>query len=166
MKAVAFRMFHLSGILAALACATTGLGQVGNVKAKPDPRIKAILEDEDIKYSIDKDGDFRVVFDVDNGRSQLAFIRSQTSRYDDLEIREILSVAYRSENAQFPAEVSGALLEDSYDKKLGAWGKQGDVAVFVVRIAADADTVRSALKATLYSADIMERKLSGDKDEF
>lgn len=167
-SAARHRLVCVLAIASPLVWADTSWSQVGKAKPKPDPRVEAIMAEQDIKYSIDKDGDFRVVFDVGDGRSQLAFIRSTTSRYDDLEIREILSVAYRSENDEFPPEVANALLEDSYTKKLGAWGKQGGTAAFVVRIAADADgeSLRSALKATLKSADAMEQRLTGDKDAF
>ena len=85
-------------------------------------------------------GNFKVTFNLKNGRSQVAFISSATYRYMNLEIREIVSPAYRSA-APFTAEVANRLLADNNDKKLGAWvmqkEKDGYYALFVTKIPAD-----------------------------
>jgi len=155
-------------LLPVLASAATAWAQIGKSRPRTDPRVEEILDDLDIKYDIDEDGDYRVIFELGDDRSQLAVIRSATSEYQDLEIREILSVAYRSDRDTIPMDVATTLLEDTYDKKLGCWGKQGKTIVFIVRIDADADakTLESSLMLALSAADDMEERLTGDEDEF
>lgn len=152
--------------LAMVLCVQSAWAQLGT--PKHDVRVARILEAEEIKFEIDSDGDFNVTFDVGGGRSQMAIIMSNTSEYRNFEIREILAIGYRGATDQFPASVANQLLEDTYPKKLGAWAKQGKLAVFIVRVDADADaeSLVSALKLTLEAADEMEEKLTGDTDEF
>jgi len=148
--------------------------QLGNDGAKPDEtpkpdeRVGRILKELDLKSVIDKDGDYKVLFDMGEGRSQVAFIISGTSKYRNLEVREIWSFAYRSPSSQFPASVANRLLEDTWPKKLGAWAKVKDKAVFVVKLSANADkeSLLSALMLALRAADHMEESLSGDTDAF
>lgn len=136
---------------------------------KHDERIQKLLDKEGIKYEIDSDGDFKLVYEVgEAGRTQLAFIRSHTETYRNLEIREIWSPAYKSDAETLPSDIANMLLEDNAKKKLGAWQKQGQHAVFVTQIPADADfeTVLSALKAALETADAIEEQLTGATDAF
>lgn len=163
-----FRRLALLIVALTLATVANARAPIGKARPKSDPRVETILEDLDIKYEIDEDGDYRVIFEVEDGRSQLAFIRSATSEYKGLEVREILSIAYRSERDVIPADVATTLLEDTYNKKLGCWGKQGKTVVFIVRIDADADakSLESSLMYALAAADEMEAEFAGDKDEF
>ncbi|MGD0999565.1 MAG: hypothetical protein ABSA67_02595 [Candidatus Brocadiia bacterium] len=139
-------------------------------KSAPDPRIKQILEARKIGYELTRSGNFKVTFTFKNGRSQVVIISSATYRYMNLEIREILSPAYRSA-APFTAEVADRLLSDNNDKKLGAWvmqkDKDGYYAMFVTKIPADSsdESFISALRLTVEAADEMEKELTG-KDEF
>jgi len=52
-----------------------------------DSRVQALLEELELKYDIDSDGDFRVGFQLENGRSQLGFIRSETTQFGKFDIR-------------------------------------------------------------------------------
>ncbi|MGO8703657.1 MAG: hypothetical protein ACLQVA_07545 [Candidatus Brocadiia bacterium] len=139
-------------------------------KSAPDARIKKVLDARKIEYDLTRSGNFKVTFNLKNGRSQVAIISSATYRYMNLEIREILSPAYRSV-APFTAEVADRLLADNNDKKLGAWvmqkDKDGYYAMFVTKIPADSsdESFISALRLTLEAADEMEKELTG-KDEF
>ncbi len=139
-------------------------------KGAPDVRIKRILEARKIEYDLTPSGNFKVTFDLKNGRSQMAIISSATYRYMNLDIREIVSPAYRSAGP-FTAEVADRLLTDNNDKKLGAWvmqkEKDGYYALFVTKIPADSsdESFISALRLTLEAADEMEKELTG-KDEF
>jgi len=159
------KLVTLTGLMIVL-CVSSVRAQVGT--PKHDRRVARILKGEDISYKIDKDGDFKVTFDVGGGRSQMAFIMSDTSEYRNFEIREIWSIGYRSATDQFPSSVANRLLEETFPKKLGAWAKKDNLAIFMVRVAADADaeSLISALKLALEAADEMEEKLTGDKDEF
>jgi len=162
------RLFICSAAVALFVWLPVWASAAEDEAPKADQRVRKALDELELKYTIDSDGDFRVLFDMGEGRSQLAIIRSSTSKYRNLEVREIWSVGYKSEGKQFPQEVANALLEDTFPKKLGAWAKLDDLAVFVVKFPADADneTLLSCLKLALEAADAMEEKLTGEKDEF
>lgn len=51
-----------------------------------DPCVTKALDALEIKYDIDHDSDFRFGFELENGRSQLCFIRSDTYEYAGIEI--------------------------------------------------------------------------------
>ncbi|MCA9079470.1 MAG: hypothetical protein KDA58_02880 [Planctomycetaceae bacterium] len=162
-------------LVAALVCLTPGLlfAQIGDSpetkKPEPDQRVRVLLDDLGLKYEIDDDGDFKMVFEVgDSGRSQLVWIRSATETYRELEIREIISPGYKAESGDFPGVIALRLLEDNRQKKLGGWQKDGNMGIFVTHVGATvkADTLHSAIIFAVEAADEMEQKISGDKDEF
>jgi hypothetical protein len=132
-----------------------------------DPSIARQLDGLDYKYEVDDDGDYKLTFDMDDGRSQLAYVISAAENFGEMEVREVWAPAYRATDAQFPVAVANRLLEDSQSSKLGGWVKQGDMAVFVVKVAADATAKQldDALDFVLRTADQMELELTG-KDEF
>lgn len=138
----------------------------------PDPRIKRQLEELEYKYEIDQDGDYKLVFDVSDSpdkRSQLVYVRSPVESFGEHQVREVWSPGYRFRKGEnFPAAVANRLLEATQDSKLGAWAKQNDYAVFVVKLPADASTksLSDAIEATIRSADEMEAELTNGKDEF
>ena len=142
--------------------------QVGDAAPEHDERVKQLLNEKEVTYSIDSDGDFKVEFETEGGRTQLAFIMSATYEYGNFEIREIHAYAYKGDDGVFPSAVMQKLLEDTYDKKLGAWAIIGNYAVFVTRIAADTDSesLWNALILTLEAADEMEKAFTGDADNF
>ncbi len=154
--------------LMALLPVSGALAQLGDDTPEHDARVAKSLKEAGVKYTIDEDGDYKVIFDTGNGRTQLAYVRSATNEYRNFEVREIWSFGYRAEGDRFPALVANALLEDTFSKKLGAWTKSGSSAIFVVRLsaAADSESLFSALNLAVTSADAMEEKLTGDKDQF
>jgi hypothetical protein len=83
-----------------------------------------------------------------------------------LRVREIWSPGYKSNAVDFPAPVANRLLTATQDNKAGAWAKQNEYAVFVVRIAADAPTkeLDDAIDLAVTSADQMEAELTPGKD--
>ena len=157
-------------MLAGLAMLCAAANAQTEEKAAPDVRVKKLLEARKIEYDLTKGGNFKVTFNLKSGRSQIAFISSATYRYMNMEIREIVSPAYKSA-APFTAEVADRLLADNNDKKLGAWVMQketdGYYALFVTKVPADSEeeSFIAALRLTLEAADSMEKELTG-KDEF
>ena len=142
-------------------------------KSKADPAIGRLLDKLDYKYDIDEEGDYRLTFglgeeDEKKGRSQLVYVRSPVETYGSYRIREIWSPAYQASGDQFPAAVANRLLQATNESKMGAWAKQGKYAVFVVKLAADADAsaLDDAMEAALHSADEMEAELTPGKDDF
>ena len=135
---------------------------------EPDKKVRRMLDSQKVRYEADADGDFKVTYELANGRTQLAFIRSKTFSYGKLGIREILSIGYRADAEQFPAEVANRMLEHNNNAKRGAWAKQGKLAIFTSKIASDAgaDELIDALEVTVSLADELEKEFTGDTDEF
>jgi len=136
-----------------------------------DSRVQALLRDLELKYDIDTDGDFRVGFDLEDGRSQLAFIRSETTQFGKFDIREVFAVAHISEGP-LERDLANALLIYNAHVKLGSWRveRQSDdkcVVAFAVQIAAntDAESLYTALRLVIDTADNVERKLD-EEDKF
>ena len=136
-----------------------------------DNRVQALLDELELKYDIDSDGDFRVGFDLEDGRAQLGFIRSQTTQFGKFDIREVFAVAHISEGP-LPADLANALLIYNAHVKLGSWRveRQPDdkcIVAFAVQIAAntDAKSLYTALSLVVNTADNVERKL-GEDDKF
>ncbi len=133
----------------------------------PDPAIGRLRDSLEYKYEVDEDGDYRLVFDMEDDRTQLVFVRSSVENYGSHKIREVWSPGYKSPGPQFPALVANRLLEDSQDSKLGSWVKQSDIAMFVVKIDANAkaDVLSDAIDAAIKSADAIELELTS-QDEY
>lgn len=144
-----------------------GTAPVVAAESNPDRAVGRLLDSLKYTYDIDDDGDYKLVFDTDGDRSQLVFVRSAVEKFGSHHVREIWSPGYRSSSAQFPALVANRLLEDSNSSKMGGWVKQGDTAMFVVKVDADAsaEQLSDAIDAAIRSADAVELELTG-KDEF
>ena len=56
----------------ALAFAVLCLAPFPAHAGTPDPAIKAQLDSLDMEYEVDSDGDYKITFDVGEGRSQIA----------------------------------------------------------------------------------------------
>jgi hypothetical protein len=134
-----------------------------------DARVERLLKEAAAEYSVDADGDFRLVYDIGSGRSQVVWIPSGTSDFGALEIRQIWSIAHRS-TGPLPADLANRLLERNGAVILGAWLTElaGDEVgvIFAVQVAAETDllSLRSALHAVATTADAMERELTGEDD--
>lgn len=137
--------------------------------AKADPQLKRQIEELKYEYEIDEDGDYKLVFAVDDKdkRSQVVFVRSPVETFGGHRIREVLSPGYKSPTPDFSAAVANRLLSAGQDSKLGAWVKQDNYAVFVVKISASASTgeLDDAITAAMLSADEMEAELTPGKDD-
>ncbi|HZH44526.1 MAG TPA: hypothetical protein VEY50_10640 [Lysobacter sp.] len=155
-------------LLTASLLATLCLAPVAATAAEPDPLIGRQLKSLEYDYEIDEDGDYKLLFELDGGRTQLVFVRSSVETFGTHRIREIWSPGYESKGKSFPADVANRLLTDSHESKLGAWVKQEQYAVFVVKISADADAkeLDDAIEAAFRTADQLESELSPGKDAF
>lgn len=138
--------------------------------AKPDLRVKGWLDQAGIKYEIADQSQFRVVFQLEGGRSQSVVVNSATEALGASEIREIWSVAAVSSKGGFSPEVLRALLAENQAKKLGAWSilarPEGEVAIFSAKVPADLthEKLVDAVQAVLETADAMEKRLTRGDD--
>lgn len=145
-----------------------GLGGASTTDAPYDAGVKALLDRGGLIYEIDDDGDFKMVYEVGDGRTQLVYVRSQTEEYDGLVIREVWAPAYKAEADQLPADVANLLLESSFNSKMGAWVKMNRMAIFVVKLdgGADLETLEKAISFAVEKADQMEEQLTGEADAY
>ena len=151
----------------ALALAALVLFPSPALAGDPDPAIKAQLDSLDIKYEVDGDGDFKLTFDVGDGRSQLVWIRSATEKYGSLKVREIWSPGYKFSGTEIPVKIANRLLEHSHGLILGGWTKQKTFAMLAVKIPVSAtpQQLREAAEAAADAADEMEAELTPGKDD-
>ncbi len=154
----------ITGIAVAALLATAAGSAVAG---EPDRATGRLLDSLGYKYEVDEDGDYKLVFDLDNNRTQLVFVRSSVETFGAHHVREIWSPGYKSPSPQFSAAVANRLLEDSHESKMGGWVKQGELAMFVVKIDADAsaEQLSDAIDAASRSADGMELELT-KQDEY
>ena len=140
-----------------------------NPKPSSDSRIKDTLDKLGAKYEVIADGDFKLLVETENKRSQVVFIESKTEKLGNLEIRYISSPGYVSKVA-LSADIANKLLQNSSVNKIAAWQifnkDQTHIAVFTAKIAvnSDAETIKNTLLAVGYGADAIEKELTG-KDE-
>lgn len=144
-----------------------GAAGLGLADDSADPQVGHALDALGLGYTIDADGDYRLLLSFDDGRSQIVYVRSVVHSYESHRIREIWAPGYRAPIGQFPADVANRLLEDANDQVLGGWVKQGPMAMFVVKVDADAYGSRlyDAIYAAAVTADTLEEELT-EADEF
>ncbi len=132
-----------------------------------DPRVKTTLELMKSHYQLDNDGDYKVTVEFEDGRSQVAYICSETEFFDNFELREIWSISYISEGF-LDIDTANYLLLENDKLQLGSWRlmelKNNSFAVvFAIQVAADSDinSFNSALYTVLKVADDMEKRFTG-----
>lgn len=148
----------------------------------PDARVANLMEQVKtlanvVKWEVDKDQDFQLLVNLD-GRTQVVYINSATEKWPDdgspefIEIREVWGPAFPSKGAYFPKKTANMLLQNSQNKKLGAWqaypADNKWFAVFNVKIGAesDASSLASIVKYVALAADNMEYMMTGGRDDF
>ena len=132
-----------------------------------DASVKTRLDARGIKYEVDSDGDYRVVYNyADEGRTQLVFVSGGTEHVGGLRVREVFSPAARIAGDGIDGKKALELLAESRNNKIGSWEIDGDVLLFVIKLLdnADAATLESAMDVAAQTADDMEIELSGTKD--
>lgn len=140
-------------------------------KPATDQRIAALLEKLELDYDTDADGDFHAMLQIKGERYQQVVICSSTKRIGGLEIRKLYSVGYQSADP-LSQQVANLLLGINHSSKLGAWqvmeSKGEYYAAYNAQIAADTDaeTLLTAIRVVVESADSIEAYLTGGKDVF
>lgn len=151
------------------AHAGVALAALGAVPAAAeDASVAQRLEREGIKYEVDSDGDYKVLYNYKKeGRTQVVFVAGKTETVSGLAVREIFSPAGRVSADGIVGSKALELLEGSSKIKLGSWEIRGDVLYLVVKVldSATAQELASITNVTAGTADDMEIELSGAKDE-
>ncbi|MCJ7451078.1 MAG: hypothetical protein MUO39_01190 [Steroidobacteraceae bacterium] len=134
-----------------------------------DARVEATLKAASLPFTSDG-GDFRLNYTLPDGRTQLVWISSKTTKIADTEFRDVWSVANRGQGA-LPAELADHLLKENVRMVLGAWqvsqGEDEYLVVFSYAIPAETTPgfLQEVIEAVTISADRMEKELTG-RDEF
>jgi hypothetical protein len=166
-------MFQKTAIITLCLLFTAGLAafaQVGTKKIEADARVEKVLKEAELKYTIDSEGDFKLYTQVKEKRLQAVWIISETQNLGSIQVRQIWSIGYVSDEA-LPAPLANKFLEQNAKLKLGAWQirKMGGkfVAVISAQVGADADrfTLLTCMSAIATTADDMEIELTG-KDAY
>jgi hypothetical protein len=129
-----------------------------------DPRVEAALKAAGLVYSVDQ-GDFRLNYDLEAGRSQRVWIASDTTRIERLELRDVWSVAARGQG-EVPADLARMLPGENVRMILGAWqinqSQDEYLVVFTAQVDASADTeiLQEVVEVVMLSADRIEKQLS------
>ena len=152
-----------------MAAASVAAAAADPAPSGADPRVQAALKAAGLGYSIDE-GDFRLEYDVDKDRSQRVWVASDTARIDQLEVRDVWSVAARGKG-EVPADLARMLLKENVRMILGAWqvnqSEDEYLVVFLAQVdaAANAATLQEVIEVVMFSADRIEKQLS-DQDAF
>ena len=157
--------FFLAALSLLLTAAGVSQAQTPATATAPDARVEAALKGAGLGFLVDE-GDYRLDYKVDETRSQRVWVASSTTSLPPLEVRDVWSVAARGKGA-VPADLAVHLLQENVRMVLGAWqvnqGKEEYLVVFSAQVAADADAaaLREVIEVVMYSADRIEKELSG-----
>lgn len=151
----------------ALSLLFAGLALAPAVRAE-DASVKARLDATSTKFELDEDGDYKVTYSFQKEkRSQLVFVSGGVEEVQGLRIRQIFSPAARIQKDGITDAKAMELLKESNRNKLGSWEVAGDILYFVVKVPDSIDAVQmeAVMNIAASTADDMETKLSGDRDD-
>ena len=158
----------IAGTAICALCAATfaQLGEIGveESSSKADPRVRRALESAGVKYAVDEDGDYKVSWSLEGGRTHMTFVNSNTSRFGSMELREVWAVAFVSDEVS--ANNMRALLELNGKYKVGAWSlKKASgklIASFRITVSANCtgDALRTFTQAVASTADEIENTVT------
>ena len=132
-----------------------------------DPRVRKLLSELEYEFMVvtSNENEFRVSFDLGNGRTQAGFIDSRTSFYGNFEIREISSLVYVGHT--LPAQNTlYYILKRNSELKIGAYEMIFNGTDYVIRfnakVSADLDSegLNTILTLVLMTADELEKELT------
>lgn len=153
---------HKSAALAALVAVL-----VPGAAGASDATVERRLNEQNLAYNIDSDGDYRTTFTYTaDQRTQLVYVSGKTETVSGVQIREIFSPAARMEADGVSGSRAIALMEDSSGQKVGAWEIRGGTLYFVIKYPEpmSATQLRALMNAAGTAADNMEIEISGSKD--
>lgn len=154
------RLSHSATAALALAAAVPGAAQ--------DSSVQNRLEEAGLKYKVDEDGDYTVVFDYSaEGRTQLAYVSGTTQTVSGITIREIFAPAGRVKENGVDGAKALELLAESSRNKVGSWEIRGNIVFFVIKVPDDttAEELKALLNVAAGTADDLEIELTGGKDD-
>ena len=134
--------------------------------ADPD-RVATLLDQQKIKYEIDKDKDFKIVFEFDSDqRTQIVYVSGAVEELDGMKIRTVFAPAALVDKNPIGDRMK-SLLEYNGKSKVGAYELDGNILYFASRMVEPftGAELKAMLNVIASVADDMEKEISGDKDE-
>lgn len=134
-----------------------------------DNSVKRRLDSAGQQYEVDKDGDFKLVFNfTSEKRTQLVFVSGAASEVaGGMQVRNIYSAVAKVKEDDIASKAIGLLkANDGY--KIGAYQVSAEYAWFSIKIPDNATSAQllTAIKTVASVADDKEKDLSGARDTF
>jgi hypothetical protein len=129
--------------------------------------VAAMLDQQQIKYEVDKDKDYKIIYAfTDEKRSQVIYISGSTEDYQGMQIRTIFAPAVQLDRDRMDGQFK-SLLEYNGKSKIGAWEIDGDVLFFSARVVEPitAEELAAMLNLVASVADDKEIEVTGKRDE-
>lgn len=162
----------MRGLLIGVVAVVAGVAATAGA-APSTAQLERLLERADLGYEKTDSGALRVLYEFDDGRSQLVFLMPQ-GQFDDVDVVEIYSPVMRLRDDTVPAVLGRRLLEMNGERKITYFGVEdveGTLMVFCYHNTPseklDAKTLETLLLAVSTFADEMEKEQLGvASDEF
>lgn len=135
------------------------------LRAEADQRIKKALDELDVKYMIDDDGDYAITIYEAEGRSQLVYVVSETDSIEGFEIRDIFSYAVRDKAPTL--EMTSDLMRTSNKSLIGAFEMtSGGNILYIAKIPANLPPkqLHGIIRTVAAYADDAEKEILGSDD--
>jgi len=134
-----------------------------------DARIERQLTNMNLQFDITPSGNFKLLFELDNSRTQIVFINSTTKMHEDAEVREISSPAKLIKNTtELSNEQLWMFLTENYNSTLGAWQMEPSPDGWALHYTVKVPSLMPENRLMMYmilvakTADDMEKKFSKD----
>lgn len=136
------------------------------LRAEADQRIKKALDELDVKYVIDEDGDYAITITYEaEGRSQLVYVVSETDSIEGFEIRDIFSYAVRDKAPTL--EMTSDLMRTSNKSLIGAFEMtSGGNILYIAKIPANLPPkqLHKIIRTVAAYADDAEKEILGSDE--
>lgn len=136
------------------------------LRAEADQRIKKALDELDVKYVIDDDGDYAITITYEaEGRSQLVYVVSETDSIEGFEIRDVFSYAVRDKAPTL--EMTSDLMRTSNKSLIGAFEMtSGGNILYIAKIPANLPPkqLHKIIRAVAAYADDAEKEILGSDE--
>lgn len=133
-----------------------------------NPKLKALLDKAGLKYSV-KNGNFQILFETENGRSQVVILAGSMEELHGESIAYFFSPGFKG--AEIGDQDMVKMLADSQTRKVGHWeltvNDNSIFAIYAVKVPFSCLTpklTRSICAATAAVADEMEKALLNTDD--
>lgn len=134
--------------------------------AEADQRIKKALDELDVKYMIDEDGDYAITITYEaEGRSQLVYVVSETDSIEGFEIRDVFSYAVRDKAPTL--EMTSDLMRTSNKSLIGAFEMtSGGNILYIAKIPANLPPkqLHKIIRTVAAYADDAEKEILGSDE--